>query len=231
VSSDPILESFDAIPTATIFDAHVKLGIRPPLRMVIRGSRPLLGHQSRAVGRARTQQLTIVREVSRSSLVADRPLHFELVDKAVPGDFLVVAVPGDDELAVFGDILAAKTKERGAVGIITDGYVRDAAFIENIRLQTWCKGVTMIPQGFGGYSVQSVNKTVTCGGVEVSPGDIIVADGDGAIVVPLEDVEKIAKICQEMEAAEERARVGLASGAALENLYPSRDYYRGNKPA
>lgn len=226
MSTDPIISSFQALPTATIFDAHVKLGLRPPMRMVMRRMRPLLGFQSRAVGRARTQQLVSVRDVAQSSLVANRPLHFELVDKAQPGDFLIIAVAGVDELAVFGDILAAKAKERGVVGIAADGFTRDAAFIENINLPMWCKGVTMVPQGYGGYSVASVNQRVTCGDAEVNPGDLIVADGDGVVVVPWSDAEKVAQVCHEMEKAEEKARAGIASGAALEDLYPSRDYYK-----
>jgi regulator of RNase E activity RraA len=87
----------------------------------------------------------------------------------------------------------------------------------------------MVPQGFGGYSVQSVNQSVVCGGVEVNPGDLIVADGDGVVVVPWEDAEKIAQVCEEMEAAEEHARQGIQRGDALEALYPSRDYYKDKK--
>jgi len=229
MSVDPIIERFKEMPTATIFDALVKLGTRPPLRMVMRGMRPLLGYQTRAVGRARTQQIVNVRDVSRSSMVTNRPLHFELVDKATSSDFLILAAAGVAELAVFGDILAAKAKERGVVGVATDGHTRDAAFIEKINLPLWCAGVTMVPQGFGGYSVQSVNQTVTCGGVEVNPGDLIVADGDGVIVVPWDDAEKVAQVCEEMEAAEERARTGIKSGESLETLYPSRDYYKASK--
>jgi regulator of RNase E activity RraA len=229
MSLDPIVARFQALPTATIFDAHVKLATRPPLRLVMRGARPLLGYQSRAVGRARTQQIVSVRDAARSSMVTNRPLHFELVDKAEPGDFLVLASAGADELAVFGDILAAKAKAQGVVGVVTDGHTRDAAYIEKISLPLWCAGVTMVPQGFGGYSVHSVNQTVTCGGVEVHPGDLVVADGDGVIVVPWEEAERVAQMCEEMEAAEERAREGIQAGIPLETLYPSRDYYRGNK--
>ncbi len=141
----------------------------------------------------------------------------------------MLAAAGVDELATFGDILAAKAKQRGVTGVVTDGHTRDAAFIEKINLPLWCAGVTMVPQGFGGYSVQSVNQTVICGGVEVNPGDLIVADGDGVVVVPWEDVEKIAQVCEDMEAAEEHARQGIQRGEALEVLYPSRDYYKDKK--
>jgi regulator of RNase E activity RraA len=227
--SHSVIEQFKELPTATVFDALVKTGVRPPMRMVMRGPRPLLGYQTRAVGRARTQQLIVVRDAVRASMVTNRPLHFELVDKAVPGDFLVLAAAGVDELATFGDILAAKAKERGVTGVVTDGHTRDAAFIEKINLPLWCAGVTMVPQGFGGYSVASVNQPVVCGGVEVNPGDLIVADGDGVIVVPWEDAETIAQVCEEMEAVEERARQGIQRGEPLEGLYPSRDYYKDKK--
>jgi 4-hydroxy-4-methyl-2-oxoglutarate aldolase len=123
-------------------------------------------------------------------------------------------------------MLALKAKTMGATGVAVDGAVRDAAYIERLGLPIWCDGVTMIPQGHGGYSVASVNEPVTCAGVEVTPGDYVVADGDGVIVVPEAEADQITEIAEGIEAAEEEARPGVEDGLALENLYPSRDYYR-----
>ena len=214
------------LPTATLCDAYLKLGVLPPERVVMRKLQPLGSRQQRAAGRARTQQLISLRDRARGSVVADRHLHFELADGAEPGDFLIVAVAGSDLLASFGDMLALKAKTMGAAGVAVDGAVRDAAYIEELQLPVWCDGVTMIPQGHGGYSVASVNEPVTCAGVEVVPGDFVVADGDGVIVIPKSEAEELATIAEQIEADEERAREGVAAGTGLEELYPSRDYYR-----
>ena len=224
--ADPLVERLAALPTASLCDAFLKSGTYPAERLVMRKVRPLGSLQTRAAGRARTQQLVSLRDKARGSVVANRALHFELVDETRPGDFLVVATAANDLLASWGDILALKAKAMGAAGVVVDGAIRDAALIERLELPMWCDGITMIPQGYGGYSVESVNQTVTCAGVEVQPDDVIVADGDGVIVIPQAEAESIAQIAEEMEAAEERAREGIADGKPLESLYPSRDYYR-----
>ena len=223
---DPIIAQLDGLPTATLCDAFLKLGERPAERLVMRRLRPLGSLQTRAVGRARTQQLESLRDASAGSVVTNRTLHFELVDGAQPGDMLVIAVAGPDHLASFGDVLAMKAQHQGVAGVVVDGAVRDAAYIERIELSLWCDGITMIPQGYGGYSVVSVNETVTCAGVQVNPGDFIVADSDGVIVVPADEAERVIALAEELEAAEEHAREGIRNGTALAQLYPSRDYYR-----
>ena len=224
--TDQLVERLAAIPTASLCDAFLKSGIYPAERMVMRKVRPLGSLQTRAAGRARTQQLVSLRDKARGSVVANRELHFELVDGTRTGDFLVVATAANDLLASWGDILALKAKAMGAAGVVVDGAIRDAALIERLELPMWCDGITMIPQGSGGYSVESVNQPVTCAGVEVQPNDVIVADSDGVIVIPDGEAEAIAQLAEEMEAAEELAREGIAEGKPLESLYPSRDYYR-----
>ena len=228
---ETLVDRLAVLPTATLCDAYLKVGVLPPERAVMRKLQPLGSRRQRAAGRARTQQLVSLRDRARGSVVSDRRLHFELVDYVQPGDFLVVAVAGSDLLASFGDMLALKAKTMGAAGVAVDGAVRDAAYIEQLELPMWCDGVTMIPQGHGGYSVASVNEPVTCAGVEVVPGDYVVADGDGVIVIPERDAEEITATAEGIEADEERAREGVAKGLSLEELYPSRDYYRQEEEA
>ena len=230
-TADAIAERLGAIPTASICDAYLKVGSYPVERMVLRRLRPLGSLQVRAAGRARTQQIVSLRDSGRGSVVANRELHFELVDRARPGDFLVVGVAGTDLLASFGDILALKAKSMGVAGVAVDGAIRDAAYIERLELPIWCDGVTMIPQGFGGYSVATVNEPVTCAGVEIEPDDLIVADSDGVVIVPESIAERIAELAEELEAAEAQAREGIGAGRDLKDLYPSRDYYRGDDPS
>ena len=136
--------------------------------------RPCSGTERRAVGRARTQQIVNVRDVSRSSMVtiARCILNWWTRRRQVISSSL--RQQGSSEFAVFGDILAAKAKEHGVVGVATDGHTARRCLYRKNQSAVVSTGVTMVPQGFGGYSVQSVNQTVTCGGVEVNPGDLIV---------------------------------------------------------
>jgi regulator of RNase E activity RraA len=224
---DALLERLGAIPTASICDAYLKLGAFPAERMVLRRLRPLGSLQTRVAGRARTQQLVSLRDKARGSVVANRELHFELVDRARPGDFLVIAVAGRDFLASFGDILALKAKSMGVAAVAVDGAIRDAAYIERLELPIWCDGITMIPQGYGGYSVAAVNEPVTCAGVEIEPDDLVLADSDGVVVVPDRDADRVVALAEELEQAEQHARDGIEQGRDLKDLYPSRDYYRG----
>ncbi len=225
---DLMIERLRKIPTATICDAYLRLKLGPADRIVMRRVTALDSYAGSVVGRARTQQMVTVRDPARGSMVADRELHFELVDGAQADDFLVVAVAGHVLLASFGDMLALKAHAQGAAGVVLDGATRDARVIRDLGLPLWCDGVTPIPQGSGGYSVQSVNQTVTCAGVEVFPGDWVVGDDDGVVVVRPDEVERILEIAEELEATEHTAREGVKAGKTLSELYPSRAYYARN---
>jgi regulator of RNase E activity RraA len=226
---DELVERLRQIPTATVCDAYARLKIRPLERLVMRRLQPIVPLQPRVVGRARTQQVVSLRDPQQSSLVADRALHFEIVDGAQPGDVIVVAVAGEDTLASWGDVLALKAQAQGVSAVVVDGAVRDASVIAEIGLPLWADGLTPIPQGYGGYSVASVNQPVTCAGIEVTPGDLIVADADGVVVVPEDELPTVLPICEELEEQEQRARDGIAAGTALKDLYPSRSYYADDK--
>lgn len=222
---EPLLERLQACPTATLCDAYVKSGIRRPEHMVMQGLRPII-HDGRIVaGRARTKQLAIVRDPERSSLVSDRPLAFEQVDKAAPGDFLVVGAAQGPPYAIWGGHLALQSHLRGAVGAVADGATRDVAEIVHLGFPVWCRGATPIPSGYAGYSCVANNVAVTCGGVEVVPGDYIVADQDGVIVVAADEAESLVVVCEEMERAEHEARMNIEAGRSMLESYVSRAYY------
>lgn len=222
---DNLITRLEACPTATLCDAYIKSGLRRPETLVMHGVRPILRDGRVVAGRARTKQLVIVRDPERSSLVSNRELAFEHIDKAQPGDFLVVAAPRAQPYAIWGGHLTLQASMRGAVGVVVDGTTRDVGEIQHLAFPVWCRGVTPIPSGYAGYSSVGTNVPVTCAGVEVIAGDYVVADQDGVIVVPQEQVLAVLDVCEEMEAAEHEARLNIEAGKTMLESYVSRSYY------
>ena len=212
-------------PTSTLCDAFAKSAVRRPERMVMAGLHRLIADDSIVVGRARTMQMGIVRDPHRVATVANRPLAFDLVDNARPGDFLVVSAPQALPYAIWGGSLSLQARLRGAVGVVLDGLTRDVSDIAHHGLSVWCSGVTPIPSGYGGYSCLATSVPVTCAGVEVFPDDYIVADRDGVVLVPQADAAQITEICEELVRGEELAHHKMEQGSSMVDAYPSRAYY------
>ena len=225
--ADAILERFRAIPTSTICDGYVKVGIRIPERVVVDGMLPMHGptaHLVRAVGRARTQRRVLVRDASRLGQAANPKLFHGFVEDAVPGDFLVIAAPPGPPGAVFGGKLAQIAKMRGAAGVIVGGATRDVAEIIAHDLPVWAQSVTPIAGGYAKYSIVELNVPVNCGGIEIMPGDVIVADADGVVVIAPEDIEKLLPACEQIQASEDASARALASGKSVKETFASRTY-------
>jgi RraA family protein len=122
------------------------------------------------------------------------------LDIAKPGDVLVVDASGSHMNAVLGDLVSNKAKHRGIAGIIVDGLVRDIDGIREARIPVFARGVT--PVGPLHRGPGEVNFPIQCGGIVVKPGDLIFADNNGVVVVPLEISEELLKRCQEKTAKE-----------------------------
>lgn len=223
--TDDVLARFAAIPTSTICDASIKGHIRPPEKMVISRVVPILPGVRVAVGRARTEHRILVRDAERSSLVSNRKLAMALADEARPGDFLVITASPGPPYAVFGGMMALRARQRGVTGVVVDGLTRDVAEITEHQLPVWATGITPIAGGYGGYSIAEVNGPVNCGGIEVLPGDLIIANSDGVLVIPQDEAIPLLAICEEMDADEQATARALADGASMIESYPSRGYY------
>jgi 4-hydroxy-4-methyl-2-oxoglutarate aldolase len=220
-----LLDRLRACPTATLCDAFIKTGLRRPERMLMEQLMPIRPHAGIVAGRARTMLMGTVRDPERSAIVSNRPLAFKLVDGAGPDDFLVVGAPRGLPYAIWGGVLTLQASLRGAAGAVADGMTRDVADIQRTGFPVWCRGVTPLPAGYGGYSCLATNVPVTCAGAEVLPGDYVVGDQDGVLVIPSDQAEAIARACQEMEHAEAVAQEKLRSGSSMLDAYPSRGYY------
>ena len=133
-----------------------------------------------------------------------------MLDIARAGDVLVIATGKDESGAVIGDHWAAAAKRRGIAGVVTDGLVRDADGIERLGPPTFARGLS--PNAGYPNGPAEVNATVSLGGVAVSPGDVLVGDRDGVVVVPREQASAVAKalalVVENEKVAEARIEAG-----------------------
>ena len=133
------------------------------------------------VGRARTG---VYREVY-NVVAGDNPyaLEITLVDDLEPGDIAVLGCGGSTRIAPWGELLSTAARARGAVGCLTDGFVRDIKPIRKMRFPVFHSGIAPLDSK-GRGKVAEIDVPIRCAGVAVSPGDLVVGDADGVIVVP-----------------------------------------------
>ena len=135
------------------------------------------------------------------------------------GSVVVVDAMATLDAGVFGDILCARMKIRGVAGLVTDGVVRDIAGVLATDLPVWCQG-TAAPPSVCGLTFVGWQQPVACGGVAVFPGDVIVADDDGAVVIPQSLVGAVIAAGAEQERLEAWIMQEVARGVPLLGLYP-----------
>lgn len=126
------------------------------------------------------------------------------LDVAKPGDVIVIATTNDETAAVIGDHWAYWAKKIGVVGVVCDGLVRDILGLQRVGLPVFARGLT--PNSGFRNGPGEVNSVVSCGGVTISPGDIIIGDRDGVVSIPLAAAEEVAaklKLVYEKEMAVE----------------------------
>ncbi|OXS69565.1 RraA family protein [Priestia filamentosa] len=114
--------------------------------------------------------------------VGDNLIFLRAIREARPGDILVVAAKGDTYRAIAGDFIVGMAKTLGIKGIVVDGVIRDLEGIKRLDFPVFCKGTTVAASGKAGNG--ELNVPISCGGVTISPGDLIIGDGDGVVVVP-----------------------------------------------
>lgn len=152
--------------------------------------------------------------------------HQKLSKVIKPGDVVVGAALGHGDAGIFGDCLATAYKVMGVIALISDGSVRDSSGIRELDIPVFTRGpATPFSSRGGGIFPIEANVTVECDGVLVKPGDIIVGDGDGIVVVPMEWSEDVALKAEAKEKLEALTRKLLTEGKPLSECYPLKKEY------
>lgn len=214
--------------TATVTTLLLKKGLR---NVWIRGAFPLAPGQARAVGRAFTVRFIPAREDLATPASWSSPVSTRAAIEDMPaGCIAVVDANGATGAGFWGDILCARMAVRGVTALVSDGVVRDRAGVLATGLPVWAAGAAA-PPSVAALTFVDWQKPIGCGGVAVFPDDVIVADGDGAVVIPAAMVEEIAAQAVEQEQLEEWIIGEIRGGAALPGLYPANETNRARYEA
>ena len=205
------------VSTATLTTVLLKRGLR---NVWMRGARPLNPGQPRQVGAAFTLRFVPAREDLATPESWSSPISTRAAIEAMPEGCIAVAdAMGVTDAGVFGDILAARMVKRGVAALVTDGVMRDLAGVQATGLPVWCGGVAA-PPSVAGLTFVGWQEPVGCGGVAVMPGDIVVADQDGAVVIPARLLDTVLAEGPEQERIEAWIIDEVARGVPLPGLYP-----------
>lgn len=167
--------------------------------------------------RAKITGQAVTVQLSKGDLVD--PL--KALEMGQPGDVIVVDAGGDPNTSVCGGLMGGLAQNRGIRGMIVDGAGRDTDELEDIGWPIWTRAIT--PRGthtmFSGRKEElSINVPIACGGVPVNPGDFIVADLMGVVVIPLARAEEVVRLASEQAEREEKTRAWVKQGKTIEDL-------------
>ena len=226
------VRALEKIATATLTTVLLKMGLR---NVWLRGTRPLRPGQARVVGRAFTLRFVPAREDLATPESWSAPISTRSAIEAMPaGCIAVVDAMGVTDAGIFGDILCARMKQRGVAALISDGVVRDVDGVLATRLPVWCQG-TAAPASVTGLTFVNWQETIACGGVAVLPNDVVVADADGAVLIPAALLADVIDAAEEQERLEAWIMAEVEAGRALPGLYPpnaeNRQRYEASKLA
>ncbi len=195
---EPLIAGFRGVTVASVADAVDEVA----------GQRGYLEHEFRpmvegvVVGRARTA-LVRPAKPENATPVQSTKHSIEMIDSAQPGEVGVIVMENGLNVAAIGGLMATAAKAREMAGMVIDGGVRDVAEIRRLGLPVYARSISPAT-AVGRYASVSKDEPVWCGGVLISPGDVIVASEDGVVVVPKQHAEAVLKVALEIDNRESR---------------------------
>ncbi len=211
------IKTLEQVSTATLTTVLLKKGLR---NVWMRGTRPLRAGLPRVVGPAFTLRFVPAREDLATPESWSSPRSTRAAIEAMPaGCVAVVDAMGITDAGIFGDILAARMAKRGVAALVSDGVVRDVAGVLGTGLPVWCSGGAA-PPSVAGLTFVNWQEPIGCGGVAVYPGDIVVADDDGAVLIPQALLDEVLATAPEQERLEGWIMGEVERGLPLPGLYP-----------
>ena len=218
MNHDQLVATLKQVSTATLTMQLLKRGIR---QVWMFGPKPLAEGQERIAGPAFTLRFIPGREDLSGPEVLKRTdlAQRRTIEECPPGHILVVDALGQSDGAAIGDILATRMRVRGVAGMVSDACVRDADGVRASRLPVWCPGAAA-PASIATLSDGDLNVPIGCGGVAVIPGDWVVCDNDGVVVIPQALVQEVTEGGLEQELHEQFILEQVKAGAPIPGTYP-----------
>jgi regulator of RNase E activity RraA len=209
-------EALRQASSATLTTQLLKRGFRTTFMAGVLPLRPDL----RLVGYAFTLRYIPMREDLDLQPFDNQTNVQRLAIEAVgPGDVLIIDARGDVNAATLGDILATRARVRGCAGIVTDGAFRDAGAMRAIDIPSYSRGAHASMSTTRHHPVD-MNVPIGCGGVMVMPGDVIVGDSEGVVVIPSQVAEEVALAALEQDELEAFVLEKVRNGASIRGVYP-----------
>jgi regulator of RNase E activity RraA len=214
-------EKLKAVSTATLCTALYKRGLRNQFIQDVRPLNPNLGNM---VGEAFTLRYIPAREDLNPINVFQDRAHPQrrAIEECPPGAVMVIDSRKDARAASAGSILVTRLMKRGVAGVVTDGGFRDSPDMSRLDIPTYHNRPSA-PTNLTHHQALDINVPIGCGEVPVWPGDIVVGDGEGVVVIPAHLADEIASEAVEMTAFEDFAQEEVLKGRSILGLYPPTD--------
>jgi regulator of RNase E activity RraA len=215
-----MIEVLASVSAATLSMQLLKRGIRNASMI---GPRPLDPSRPRVAGPAFTMRFLPLREDLATLESYAKPGSIREAIEAVPaGAFVAVDARGEQGAGTLGDILAARLQARGAVAVVSDGPMRDVAEIRPLGFPVFCTGA-VAPPSIARLTFADWQVPVGCGNVAVIPGDVLVGDEDGVVVVPRALAGEVARDAIEQERFERFVQMKVKQDVPVQGLYPPNE--------
>lgn len=226
VLTDELRSDLASVSTATLAHQLQQRGIRSSFLSGLTPLRP----QQRMVGRARTLRYVALREDAQRRYAGGDNAQRRAVESAEPGDVLVIEARGVPDAGTIGDIYVTRLLALGAAGVVTDGALRDTPAIAAIDIPVYRQSSHAATYGRH-HMPYSVDDAITCAGVFVEPGDVVVGDAEGVVIIPAALVEEVTAAALAQEDVERFAIERVAAGESTKGLFPLAESRRAEYDA